>query len=147
MPSPAGRQVRTLHKLCLQPAVHSAKDITMSGPLQALQPGLLWVAEQIPGLVAAADMTSHLERGYWPSYNVPFFPEVRPAQVCGIPTGPCRTVVSLALHCCNSAPVDASIQFSFVHQSVFLSICEHTFLADVAAYLCCRLWQAAAGRM
>eukprot|EP00891_Asterochloris_glomerata_P008387 jgi/Astpho2/8387/e_gw1.00122.63.1_t len=52
-------------------------DLNKFEPGKALQPGLLWVAEQIPGLVAAADMTSHLERGYWPSYNVPFFPEVR----------------------------------------------------------------------
>lgn len=51
-------------------------DLNKFEPGKALQPGLLWVAEQIPGLVAAADMTSHLERGYWPSYNVPFFPEV-----------------------------------------------------------------------
>lgn len=32
---------------------------------------------QIPGLVVAADMTSTLAMGYWPSFNVPYFPEVR----------------------------------------------------------------------
>ena len=101
--------------------MHSAEGITISGSLQALQPGLLWVAEQIPGLVAAADMTSHLERGYWPSYNVPFFPEVRPAQVWGLPSCPCRIAGSPALHCCDSAPVDASIQLSFVHSFIILS--------------------------
>jgi len=44
--------------------------------VQELQEGLMWVAEQIPGLTTAADMTATLERGYWPSYNVPFFREV-----------------------------------------------------------------------
>ena len=41
-----------------------------------LLPGTLWVAEQIPGLVEASDMTDTLLRGYWPSYNVPYFEEV-----------------------------------------------------------------------
>ncbi len=31
---------------------------------------------QIPGLVVSGDVTQDLERGYWPSYNVPYFPEV-----------------------------------------------------------------------
>ena len=35
----------------------------------ALQPGTLFVVEQIPGLVAGADVTNQLFRGYWPSYN------------------------------------------------------------------------------
>lgn len=43
---------------------------------QELQAGLLTVVEQVPGLTVAADKTATLERGYWPSYNVPFFPEV-----------------------------------------------------------------------
>ena len=33
----------------------------------------LTVVEQVPGLVKWADLTSQLERGYWPSYNVPYF--------------------------------------------------------------------------
>jgi hypothetical protein len=41
-----------------------------------LQPGLLWVVEQLPGMVEAADMTNTLSRGYWPSYNVAFFPKI-----------------------------------------------------------------------
>ncbi len=44
--------------------------------VQEAQTGLLWVVEQIPGLVVAADMTPTLLLGYWPSFNVPFFPEV-----------------------------------------------------------------------
>ena len=40
-------------------------------------PGLLWVAEQIPGAVVAADMTPTLAlAAYWPSFNVPAFPQV-----------------------------------------------------------------------
>ena len=31
---------------------------------------------QIPGLTVAADQTEVLARGYWPSYNVPFYPEI-----------------------------------------------------------------------
>ena len=31
------------------------------------------VVEQIPGLVVFEDETQQLERGYWPSYNVPYF--------------------------------------------------------------------------
>ena len=44
-------------------------------PGQELQAGLLWVVEQIPGFAIAADQTATLERGYWPSYNVPFYQE------------------------------------------------------------------------
>ena len=37
----------------------------------------LWVLEQIPGHVVAADQTSVLNsQGYWPSYNIPFYPEI-----------------------------------------------------------------------
>jgi len=45
-------------------------------PQVELQPGTLWVAEQIPGLVEFADVTSQLERGYWASYNVAYFPKI-----------------------------------------------------------------------
>ena len=45
-------------------------------PGQPLQEGLFWVAEQIPHLIEAADQTSTLAWGYWPSYNVSYFPEV-----------------------------------------------------------------------
>ena len=33
-------------------------------------------ALQIPGLTVAEDQTEILSRGYWPSYNVPFYPEI-----------------------------------------------------------------------
>ena len=36
--------------------------------------GLLWIAEQIPGKIESADVTSVLvKQGYWPSYNIPYF--------------------------------------------------------------------------
>ena len=31
---------------------------------------------QVPGLTVAEDQTEILSRGYWPSYNVPFYPEI-----------------------------------------------------------------------
>ena len=42
-----------------------------------LQPGLLWILEQIPGTVMAADLTDFLQsQQYWPSYNAPYFSEI-----------------------------------------------------------------------
>jgi len=43
---------------------------------KALRNGTLWYSEQIPGLVEGADVTDYLVKGYWASYNVPFFQEV-----------------------------------------------------------------------
>ncbi|KAF6260696.1 laminin A [Scenedesmus sp. NREL 46B-D3] len=51
-------------------------DLKRFMPRRQLQEGLLWVAEQLPGVVEAADMTQVLARGYWPSYNVAFFPDI-----------------------------------------------------------------------
>jgi len=51
-------------------------DLTKFIPGEDPHPGLLWVAEQIPGLVVFADMTKILTLGYWPSFNVPAFPEI-----------------------------------------------------------------------
>ena len=51
-------------------------------PSQALAQGLLWIVEQIPGLVVDGDATPELERGYFPSYNVPYFTEVLYSFVC-----------------------------------------------------------------
>lgn len=48
-------------------------DLKRFTPRAPLQAGLLTVMEQLPGYVAVADRTADLERGYWPSYNVPYF--------------------------------------------------------------------------
>ena len=50
-------------------------DLKKFTPGKDLRPGLLWVAEQVPGLIASRDMTEQLARGYWPSYNIPYFQE------------------------------------------------------------------------
>jgi hypothetical protein len=39
-------------------------DLKRFQPRQQLRAGLLWVVEQLPGMVEAADMTSTLIRGY-----------------------------------------------------------------------------------
>ncbi|KAK2076982.1 hypothetical protein QBZ16_005210 [Prototheca wickerhamii] len=51
-------------------------DLSRFEPGTALAPGLLWVVEQIPGLVESADATQMLAQGYWASYNVPAFANV-----------------------------------------------------------------------
>lgn len=51
-------------------------DLKLFTPGRDLVPGLLTIAEQMPGDVVYGDATQELERGHWPSYNVPYFPEV-----------------------------------------------------------------------
>jgi len=56
-----------------------------SGHLDISSPDLLWIAEQIPSLVATGDVSMELStKGYWPSYNVPYFPQIY--DVSGYPT-------------------------------------------------------------
>ena len=45
-------------------------------PNKSLEAGLLVVGEQIPGHYVYKDVTDELERGYWPSYNVPYHKEI-----------------------------------------------------------------------
>ena len=45
-------------------------------PGQALPPDLLWVVEQVPGLVVSGDATQLLAMGHFPSFNVPFHREI-----------------------------------------------------------------------
>ena len=43
-------------------------------PPHAAPSGWLWILEQIPGATMAADVTDVLRaRGFWPSYNIPYF--------------------------------------------------------------------------
>ncbi|XP_065837350.1 phospholipase B-like 1 [Oscarella lobularis] len=42
----------------------------------SLEDGALWVAEQIPGLTVAQDLTRMLREGHWASYNVPFYEKI-----------------------------------------------------------------------
>jgi hypothetical protein len=51
-------------------------NVGMFTPGQALLPNTLTIVEQIPGLVVSGDATQDLERGYFPSYNVPYFEEI-----------------------------------------------------------------------
>jgi len=46
-------------------------------PYQPLPDGTLWVLEQLPSYIQSADLTSYLRQGHWPSFNIPFFPEVQ----------------------------------------------------------------------
>lgn len=77
-------------------------DLKKFTPGKDLQPGLLWIAEQIPGLVASRDMTEQLARGYWPSYNIPYFPEASiasptlPSRHCLVQLSQCFTLPFVA---------------------------------------------------
>jgi hypothetical protein len=48
-------------------------DYKLFVPGIPLQPGTLWINEQVPGYTRSEDVTGVLLRngGYWPSYNVP----------------------------------------------------------------------------
>ncbi|XP_074643309.1 putative phospholipase B-like 2 [Tubulanus polymorphus] len=44
---------------------------------QTLKPGLLYVAEQIPGKITSGDLTKVLkQQTYWASYNIPYFTDI-----------------------------------------------------------------------
>ena len=42
-----------------------------------IEPGALYIVEQLPGSCDAEDVTEHLKKGYWPSYNTPYINAVR----------------------------------------------------------------------
>eukprot|EP01124_Arcella_intermedia_P007924 TRINITY_DN1490_c0_g1_i1.p1 TRINITY_DN1490_c0_g1~~TRINITY_DN1490_c0_g1_i1.p1 ORF type:complete len:540 (+),score=100.73 TRINITY_DN1490_c0_g1_i1:93-1622(+) len=51
-------------------------DYKLFVPGKPIQPGTLWIAEQIPGFVFSADKSDFLANGgFWPSYNIPYFIE------------------------------------------------------------------------
>lgn len=42
-----------------------------------LSDGLLWVLEQLPGMIHADDQTEMLRKqAYWPSFNIPYYPDI-----------------------------------------------------------------------
>ena len=51
-------------------------DLKRFVPGSALLPGALTIVEQMPGLCDWADATAELERGYFPSYNVPYLARI-----------------------------------------------------------------------
>jgi len=55
-------------------------DWKLFTPGQAIVPNTLWVSEEIPGQFPGADVSDVLAFGYWPSYNVPYFPQVHKAS-------------------------------------------------------------------
>lgn len=57
-------------------------DYKLFQPYKAIPANTLWVVEQIPGLMMAADVTQQLERGYWPSckYAFPLLCFLKPSQ-------------------------------------------------------------------
>ena len=54
-------------------------DYKQFTPNQTIQPGTLYVLEQLPGFIMSKDMSSFLMTGEkaWVSYNVPYFPETQ----------------------------------------------------------------------
>jgi len=52
-------------------------DYKLFTPGSKLKEGTLWIAEQIPGFLVSGDETDFLQsNGYWPSYNIPYFPQI-----------------------------------------------------------------------
>eukprot|EP00730_Choanoeca_flexa_P008596 TRINITY_DN12510_c3_g1_i1.p1 TRINITY_DN12510_c3_g1~~TRINITY_DN12510_c3_g1_i1.p1 ORF type:complete len:541 (+),score=163.10 TRINITY_DN12510_c3_g1_i1:25-1623(+) len=51
-------------------------DYKLFTPGQPLPPSLLVVSEQLPGYYHVEDQTMALQRGYWNSYNVPYYSSV-----------------------------------------------------------------------
>lgn len=51
-------------------------NLNLFTPGEELKLGLLTISEIIPGLSLIADATDDLLLGHFPSYNVPYFPEV-----------------------------------------------------------------------
>eukprot|EP00762_Andalucia_godoyi_P002199 ANDGO_07625.mRNA.1 Phospholipase B-like protein B len=45
-------------------------------PGRPLADDTLWIIEQTPGYTRGDDMTSYLSLGHWPSFNIPFYPDV-----------------------------------------------------------------------
>ncbi|XP_036378885.1 phospholipase B-like 1 [Megalops cyprinoides] len=55
---------------------YSVVDVSRVSLGNGIKDGALTVVEQIPGMVVHSDQTQALRQGYWPSYNVPFHPQI-----------------------------------------------------------------------
>lgn len=53
-------------------------DYNLFEPGQALKDNTVWMLDQMPGKIHAADVTRELlgSQGYVPSYNIPYFPDI-----------------------------------------------------------------------
>ncbi|XP_065296708.1 putative phospholipase B-like 2 isoform X1 [Dermacentor albipictus] len=52
-------------------------DYKLFMPWGSLQPGTLWIVEQLPGIMESADITTVLQKqGYWASYNEAYLPAI-----------------------------------------------------------------------
>lgn len=52
-------------------------DYKLFTPGEPIKANTLWIIEQIPGMIQASDETSVLTtKGFWPSYNIPFYPSI-----------------------------------------------------------------------
>ncbi|ELR21430.1 Phospholipase Blike protein, putative [Acanthamoeba castellanii str. Neff] len=66
-----------------------------------LNPYTLTILEQIPGYIQWDDQTSILAEGYWPSYNVPFYPRVYEAAGY-VEMAQKQPVMASYQHCCRA---------------------------------------------
>lgn len=54
-------------------------DYKLFIPGGSLQPGMLWLVEQLPGIMESADITTVFQKqGYWASYNEAYLPSIAP---------------------------------------------------------------------
>jgi len=71
---------------------------------QPLPPNVLWITEQIPGYVVAADQTAYLvQNQYFPSYNIPFYEFIY--NISGYPEQYARLGNSMSYSMCPRAQI------------------------------------------
>lgn len=66
--------------------------------------GLLYIAEEIPGLIQVQDVTGVLlEQQYWPSYNIPYSPEIY--NLSGYPSAVAKYGKEMSYKDCSRAQI------------------------------------------
>jgi len=98
-------------------------DYNKFTPGQLLQEGTLVVVEQIPGLVEFGDVTVQLERGYWPSYNVPYFETIY--NISGYPEMVAKYGTGASYQLCPRAQIFRRDQGSVVDLDSFKAILRY----------------------